>query len=116
MISSLKHLYVSNAGDSGGEGDPFIFWFCSSVLSGEDMAMPFHLSTNCGYFHTTTAELSNCNREHQAYEAKNILICPFMEKVYKPLIWINHSGSVEVLFSPSLSSSIKSPKRASPVA
>lgn len=56
------------------------FCVCALILSGEDIAMPIHLSTDCGCFHTT-AELSNCDRKHIACKAKKNIICPFTEDV-----------------------------------
>lgn len=43
------------------------FWFCAMILSGKDVAMSIHFSTDCGCFYTLTADFSNCDRKHKAY-------------------------------------------------
>lgn len=47
----LLCFYVSNGSDQEDE-EPFILWFCALILSGKDVAMTIHSSTDCGCFHT----------------------------------------------------------------
>ena len=58
------------------------FWFCAMILSGKDVAVTVHLSTDSGCFHAMTAESGNCDRKHtlRIPPPPNI-ICTFMEKV-----------------------------------
>ena len=74
------------------------YWFCALILPGNDTAMPTHLSMDCGCFHTTTAELSNCDRKHMVHKVKKyILSTPLQKSVQTPDL-INHPGSTGVHF------------------
>lgn len=56
--------------------------FCALILPGKDMAMPIHLTMDCGCLYTTIAELSNCDRKHMAHKAKKyILSTPLWKSV-----------------------------------
>lgn len=53
--------------------------FCSSIYNAVDYIYLHIMYGGC--FYTTTAELSNWERDHMAHKAKNIYYWSFVEKV-----------------------------------
>lgn len=99
-------FYVSNGSDQE-EEEHIILWFCALILSGKDMAMTIHSSTDCGCFHTSQLSWIIVTENIWPTSQKYDLYYHIMEKACRPLIWINHPGSTGKPLPPYLSRSPK---------